>query len=183
MRKELEGIENTLYQNTMIPLITLNGTELGQNLSLENAFTAAHAYYKSVLQGSTIVSQHIGEIRFTGKGWQKLKNGLKVDFERTLLIPAITDVLQKGEYLGQAQSDEIRTDAITAFHYFSAPVMLEQQYFEVGVTIAEDNRGRLFYNMNQNPHRLQIKRLQRNQGKALGLEPTRFLHRDNPRKI
>src|SRR5690606_34772168 len=78
--------------------------------------------------------------------------------DRARLIPAIPEIIKSGEYLGRFPTDKERRDDIVAFHHFQASVELSGQTVQAGVSVAEDSRGNLFYNLNRDPEALLEKR-------------------------
>ena len=115
----------------------------------------------------------LGEVRFSGKGWQKVKRGLTIDIDLARLIPAIPAVIRDGAYQGRFPVGG-RTDGIVAFHHINADVALGARVLNIGVSIGEDDRGNLFYNLNKDPAALLAKRKRPNgdRGKALGVGPS-----------
>jgi len=140
------------------PVATLMGKEVAESLTPENSVAAARAYFKEHLQGKSVHRDGFGEVRISGKGWDKLKRGLTTDPLRVQLIPAIPDVIRKGEYQGRQEPTSPRKDDIVAFHVFTAPVEVNGRTVEVGVSVAEDSFGNLFYNLNHDPRELLAKR-------------------------
>jgi hypothetical protein len=65
----------------------LSGDEVSAS-SGETIFDKARTYFRDNLQGKTINREGFGEVRVTGKGWHKLKRGLKTDELKAQLIPA-----------------------------------------------------------------------------------------------
>ncbi|WP_027859253.1 LPD3 domain-containing protein [Marinobacterium jannaschii] len=123
-----------------------------------DSLEAARGYFQTNLQGNTIIREGFGEVRITGKGWKKVKAGLRNDPLKAQLIPAIPDIIKHGEYKGRSELYKDRSDDIQAFHRFEADVEIGGRRVLAGVTVAQDRHGRLFYNMNHNPHLLWQKR-------------------------
>lgn len=154
------------------PIAKLNGNELGVDVVKEMRVQAAKSYYDSYLRGTTAFRKDIGEVQFTGSGWQKFKRGLPTDEVKMQLLPSVKSVIENGEYRGRSPLDKPRNDNIVAFHYFQGPVQIGEKIYDVGVSVAEDNKGNLFYNANKDPDALlERKRLRSDLGKALGTEP------------
>ena len=143
-------IQNTYYQSGNNVVAQLTGDEI----SGENLFESAREYFKNNLQGTVINRAEIGEVRISGKGWEKFRSGLKIDPLKAKLTPAIKPIIESGEYHGRAELTKPRADDIVAFHYFSGNVQVGDQIVSVGVNVGEDSRGNLFYNLNHNPESL-----------------------------
>lgn len=153
-------------------VVKLTGKELGEGIAPAERVQAARDYYNTHLRDSKATSKDIGEVRFTGAGWQKFKRGLPTDEIKTQLLPAVKSVIEAGEYLGRSPIDKKRSDNIIAFHYFEGKVQIGEDIYDAGVSVGEDNKGNLFYNVNKDPQALLAKKkLRSNRGKALGAEP------------
>ena len=155
------------------PVATLKGDEIGPDLSLDNAVKVSHDYFKNNLQGKVVTREGFGDVRITGKGWHKVKRGLTTDLQKARLIPAIPQIIQNGEYYGREELYKPRKDDIVAFHFFVGMVDLNGKPVQAGVTVGEDSRGNLFYNLNHDTEalwdRLKAPRLPRLE--ARGAEP------------
>ena len=143
----VKGNEGNLYQHA-IPVASLKGDEVGSDITSDNAVELAREYYKSNLQGKSVEREGFGSVRLTGKRWRKLKKGLTTDTKKTMLIPAIPDIIAKGTYNGREKPYKQRSDDIVAFHFFSGLVDLKGELIQAGVTVGEDSHGNLFYNLN-----------------------------------
>ncbi|MCZ4053237.1 hypothetical protein NAI64_05790 [Oxalobacter sp. OxGP1] len=163
--------QNILYQRE--PVVRLTGDELGNSADI---FDAARNWYKQNLQGTSVNRSEIGDIRFSGKGWNKVKRGIKGDSLKAKIIPAIRDVIAHGKYHGRTGLNKSRTDDIVAFHYFTADVSIGDDIIPVGVNVGEDVYGNLFYNINHHPDDLLKKK-----APILPREEARGLEPDNPR--
>lgn len=141
-------------------------TLTGKEISGPDYFQAAKDYYKQNLQGKTLHRDEIGDIRVTGKGWEKARRGITTDALKAKLFPAIRDVIEQGEYHGREVVTG-RRDDIVAFHYFDGFVDVGGDVVQVGATVAEDSRGNLFYNINHDADQLWSKRKAHHE---LGLE-------------
>ncbi len=126
------------------PVAILKGTEIDVS---EDPVRAAKKYYSSNFQGKTADSP-AGKVRFSGKGWNKLKRGLPTDRLKVQIIPAIKDIIERGEYHGREELYSERSDDVVAFHFFTGNVVVGDKTVQAGVSVAEDSRGNLFYNLN-----------------------------------
>jgi len=137
--------------------MTLTGKELGDDIDSENSVKTARAYYRAKLQGKTVTREGVGEIRFSGKGWEKFRRGIKTDIKKAKLLPVAPVIIQYGKH---CVSDPFKTrhDNIKRFHFFDGKVEMENEIILVGVTVGEDDRGHLFYNLNHDPDVLYEKR-------------------------
>ncbi|MEW8143795.1 MAG: hypothetical protein AB2777_21180 [Candidatus Thiodiazotropha endolucinida] len=143
----------TLYQsNTDVPIVKISSADLGR----EPTFETAKKYFKAQLQGTTLIRKEIGNVRVTGKGWHKVKRGLKTDPLKVTLLQAVPGLIEKGEYHGREKVE--RSDDIAAFHYFSGYVNVDGTIVQAGVTVGEDSFGNFFYNINHDADKLWEKR-------------------------
>ena len=151
--------DNIYYQDAQSPPVSsLSGTEIAVDLSSDNAVAKVRDWFKDHLQGKIVHRDGVGDIRITGKSWKKIKRGLTTDLTKAQLIPAIPDILQKGEYKGRFPLEKARDDGFVAFHFFEANVEVGGQIVPAGVTVGEDAYGNLVYNINQNPQALRNKK-------------------------
>ncbi|MFC2752086.1 MAG: hypothetical protein ACFN9G_01850 [Cardiobacterium sp.] len=146
--------------NTTSPVARLTGEEIATDLNPDNVVEATRDWFKANLQGKVFHRKGVGDIRITGGSWKKkLRFNLKRDLLKARLIPAIPDVLQHGHYYGREELAKVRDDNIVAFHYFGANVEVGGNVVEVSVSVAEDQFGKLFYNINPNPREWTTKKL------------------------
>lgn len=157
-------------------LATLSGAEMGV-LAPETVVRSAQEWYRANLQGSTVFREGLGEVRFTAKGMKKTRGGLPFDLDRARLLPAVRDIIAHGDYQGRFPVDASRRDGIVAFHHIFGDVELNGAHLRAGVSIGEDARGKLYYNVNRDPEALLARRDDGavgsgvTKGKASGPEP------------
>lgn len=110
------------------------------------AFEAARTFYQEHLKGRVIQSV-IGPVQINGTGWKKAKLGMKSDALKAKLIEHVEEILVTGT-AGQRQAPhKVRTDDFVAFHFIQKQVRIDELLVTAGVTVAEDSRGNLFYNV------------------------------------
>lgn len=110
-------------------------------------FEAARDFYKSELQGR-IVQTPIGPVRITGAGWRKFKGGARSDYLKAALVEHIEGVLRNGRYSNPESINKERQDDKMKFYFATSEVQLGERRMLVGLTVAEDRHGNLFYNIN-----------------------------------
>ena len=148
------------YYQSAAPVARLSGEEIAADLTQDNVTEKTRDWFKANLQGKVFHREGVGDIRITGGSWKKkLRFNLKRDLLKARLVPAIPDVLQHGHYYGRRELDKVRDDNIVAFHYFGANVEVGGNVVEVSVSVAEDEFGKLFYNINPNPRERTEKKL------------------------
>lgn len=116
-------------------------------------------WFKANLQGKVFHREGFGDIKVTGKSWQKIRFNLKRDLLKAKLIPAIPDILQRGQYMGAEEVYKQRNDDIVAFHYFSDMVDVGGETLRAAVSVAEDADGNLLYNITPYPEQWTNKKL------------------------
>lgn len=134
---------------------TLNGEEV-LSATGETIFEKARNYYRDNLQGKDVYREGLGAVRVTGKGWGKLKRGLKTDELKARLIPGIPALIRDGA-IG-AREPVTREDGIVAFYHITGNVRIGDEIVQAGISVGEDGFGNLFYNMNHDTELLWEKR-------------------------
>jgi hypothetical protein len=157
-RGTFDGSDANILHQGGNPVAKLTGNEIGDAVTGDNAVELAKSYFKDNLQGKTITRDGFGDVQISGKTWGKLKGFLHLDPVKARLIPAIPDVISNGDYIGRFPLDKERPDHIVAFHFFEAPVELDGTVHEVGVSVGEDQHGKLVYNLTRDPQALLEKR-------------------------
>jgi hypothetical protein len=144
--------KNSGRSRNSAPVAKLEGSELGVK-SGESVKEAAIRYYAE-LKKSPANREGFGKVEFTRKGQDKLNSSALSDSEKLKLLPAVKNIIEHGDYIG-------RTDgkgSVVAYHYFEGNVTIGGVKKFVGVTVGEDNRGNKFYNLNENPDVLLVKK-------------------------
>lgn len=121
----------------------------GDEINIDSPFESAKVYYKNNLQG-TLAKSEAGTVRFSSNGWNKVKNGLKKNYLKAQIIPAIKDIIENGYYLGRESLYKDRSDNIVAFHNFEGIVKIGNDDIVARVAVGEDSDGNLFYDINRN---------------------------------
>ncbi|MFH1082040.1 MAG: LPD1 domain-containing protein, partial [Pseudomonadota bacterium] len=161
----------------------LTGDEIKADSS-GDLFSAASAFFKQNIQGRVVENPKIGPVRITGKGWHKMKRGLKTDPLKGKLIPAIPDIIQNG-IVGPREEVNKRSDDIVAFYHIAGDVKVGNRIVQVGVTIGEDSRGNLFYNLNHDTDLLLAKKKAHGlpRSEARGREPSSEDYSSSEQKV
>ncbi len=134
---------------------TLTGEEFAAGeTDLTALRRAAIAYYTRELQHGirSVERPGFGVVVFSTTGKKKFKS-TSANADKLRLVPAIPNIIAHGDYEGRAEVAR-RPDGIVAFHYFGGDVRLGERVVRVGVTVAEDDQGNKFYNLNPDPEAL-----------------------------
>ncbi|NWA11938.1 hypothetical protein [Pseudomonas gingeri] len=116
-------------------------TEAGQA-----AFEAARQFYQENLKGQ-LINSVVGPVRVNSAGWKKSKQGMKSDLLKARLIEHVRDILESGT-AGQRQAPhKVRNDGLVAFYFIQKQVRVDDLLVTAGVTVAEDDKGNLFYSV------------------------------------
>jgi SPP1 gp7 family putative phage head morphogenesis protein len=133
---------------------TLTGNELAM-LEGESVRDAAKRYYENELMKNPAYREGFGKVNFhKGSGWKKFLSTSLSSPERLKLLPAVKQVIEKGEYIGKFSPGNKgipRKKNIAAYHHFAANVEILGGKKFVGVTVIEDVFGNRFYNLTEDP--------------------------------
>ncbi len=110
------------------------------------AFEAARTYYQENLKGRVIKSV-IGPVQVNGTGWKKAKQGMKSDLLKAKLIEFVREILESGVAGARQAPHKPRVDGFVAFYFIQKQVQVGDLLVTAGVTVAEDEKGNLFYNV------------------------------------
>ena len=133
----------TLFQGE--PVVTLTGDELGDwGGDIKKLRTAAIDYFAHRLKGLTVHNPALGPIQITG-GRKAFSSSANPD--KLKLFPALPDVLASARLMS-SEAPARPSANVRAYHFLEAPVSLEGAVVRVGITVREDNNGRLYYNHN-----------------------------------
>lgn len=136
------------FQSDKTPNIEIKGDELGNIANVSELRKVAKEFYRSNLQGKKVVNPNVGEILFTLKGAKKALV-TSADTRKVRLFPKLREIVETADFIRSEDVRSIRKDDIVKFHYLSNKVLLDGKPFDVFVTIGEDARGKLFYNINE----------------------------------
>lgn len=127
--------------------IKISGNELGEIKDTNNLRRKAYKYFQENLQGNYASHPVLGKIKFIRKGIDKVKS-TSADIDKLKLVPKIKDIIETAAYL-RSETPKKPHGNIVKFHYLSNSVNLEGKNIDVFISIAEDNEGNFFYNINK----------------------------------
>lgn len=110
------------------------------------AFEKARQFYQENLKGQLIQSV-VGPVSVNSAGWKKSKQGMKADVLKAKLIEHVREILETGTAGQRQESHKERNDAFVAFYFIQKQVRVDDLLVTAGVTVAEDGKGNLFYNI------------------------------------
>lgn len=140
--------DNIYYQGQIDKTpIKISGNELGEIKDTNDLRRKAYKYFQENLQGNYASHPVLGKIKFIRKGIDKVKS-TSADIDKLKLVPKIKDIIETATYL-RSETPEKPHGNIVKFHYLSNSVNLEGKNIDVFISIAEDNEGNFFYNINK----------------------------------
>lgn len=110
------------------------------------AFDRAKEFYLKHLKAQ-VVQSVIGPVLINGTGWKKAKHGMKADTLKARLIEHVADILKTGTAGARQDPSKVRNDGFVGFYFIQKEVQVDDLLVTAGVTVAEDERGNLFYNV------------------------------------
>lgn len=110
------------------------------------AFEKARQFYQENLKGQLIQSV-VGPVSVNSTGWKKSKQGMKSDVLKARLIEHVRDILQTGTAGQRQEPHKERNDSFVAFYFIQKQVRVDDLLVTAGVTVAEDDKGNLFYSI------------------------------------
>lgn len=133
------------YYNEKTKTIELKGDELGS--SDEEIREKGLEYFKKHYQGKTFNNPKLEKVLFSAPGIKKFKKN-SADIHKIKAIPALKDIIEKGEYKGPETLKHPREDGIVKFHRINHNVSIDGEIENMSILIAEDKNGNRFYNLN-----------------------------------
>ena len=106
-------------------------------------------YFADNIQGKTFDIGKFKNIRINKKAKYKYKT-FSADERKLLIVPNLLEILKTSKYKKSSPKYKERKDKITIFHYFTNEITLKNEYYEVYITIGEDDKGNLFWDLDEN---------------------------------
>lgn len=145
---------NTLNRGEAVA--TLTGKEISDAKDIEALREAVKVWYEKNLRGKSVVNKDSGktiEFRSSKKAFNSSANP-----EKLKLFAALKDAVANGKIVrSNPPIDPTKEANIKAYHFLIAPVVLNVERIDLGVTIRETRDGHWFYNLNaiqEGPHQL-----------------------------
>lgn len=142
--KFTDGQSKTFY-NEQTKTIELKGDELGT--TDEEIRENGLKYFKENFQGKKFDNPLLKGVLFSRVGLNKLQSN-SADLGKIKAIPALKDIIEKGEYQGAEDLLHPRQDGIIKFHRINHDVSIEGHKENMSVLVGEDRDGNRFYNLN-----------------------------------
>ena len=165
--KFTSGSNSTFYNETT-EIIELKGDELGS--TDEEIRENGLKYFKEKYQGKKFDNPELKGILFSNPGIKKFYTN-SADIHKIKAIPALKDIIEKGEYQGAEDLVHPRKDGIIKFHRINHDVAIDGHQENMSVLIGEDKNGNKFYNLN---HRTYIVENSSRGERAIGVANEEF---------
>ena len=147
--KAIQTIDFYQERNLGKPVVELTGVEMAtMDTPLNELRDLARNWYDANLRGKKLKNEKSGmEVEFAGSR-KAISSSANPDKLR--LFPAVGHVIEKGDIseLIPVDSNRAKAQNIRGYRWITAPVRLGDKMVELGVTVREDNNGRLYYNHN-----------------------------------
>lgn len=121
----------------------------GDYKDIEELREKAYKYYRDNLQGKPVDIGKYKNIRISRRSAERYKS-YGADERKLLIVPKLREILETSKYKDSEDLYKKRKDNIVKFHYFTNKVILKEKPYEVYITIGEDNKGNLFYDLDEN---------------------------------
>lgn len=141
---------NSSFYNSETKTIELKGDELGN--SDDEIRENGLKYFKENLQGKKFDNPELKGILFSNPGIKKFMTN-SADINKIKAIPALKDIIEKGEYQGEEEPNHKRDDGIVKFHRINSDVIIDRQKENMSVLVGEDRDGNRFYNLNNKTYK------------------------------
>ncbi len=140
----------TLYKNEFISISEEEIKQyFGNYKNIKELRNKAYTIYKEKIQGNNIDIDKYKNIRISRQSAERYKY-YGADDRKLLIVPKLLDILKTSVYKNSSGRYKKRTDDIIKFHYFINKVRIKNIIYEIYITIGEDEKGNLFYDLDEN---------------------------------
>lgn len=136
------------------PAVIVRGDELGvpEGANIREYIAAAKKYHDALKyeseHGKPVMQPQLERpVRFSGKGWKKNTYG-GANVDKWKLFPKLREIIETSTLKHTDDVSKPRKDGFTRFHWVENFVELDGNQRYVGLMLAEDKDGNLFYNLN-----------------------------------
>ena len=106
-------------------------------------------YFGKNIQGKFFDIGEYKNIRISQTSKKKYR-GFSADERKLLIVPKLLDILKSSKYVRTSDKYKDRKDNITIFYYFTNEVFIRDKKYKIFITIGRDDRGNLFYDLDEN---------------------------------
>lgn len=134
--------------------IQIDGSMLGvpEGSDIREYIKAAKKYHdqlkKESENGKPVIQPQLNKpVRFSSKGWRKNQSA-GANPDKWKLFPKLREIIENSTLIHTEEVSKSRRDKFIRFHWLECQVNFEGKPRLVGLTLAEDSDGNLFYNLN-----------------------------------
>jgi len=121
----------------------------GEYKDIKELREKAIKYFAENIQGKTFNIGKFKSIRITRKARNKYES-FSADERKLLILPKLFKILKTSVYKHSELPYKTSKDKIIKFHYFTNEVMFKKILYKIYITIGEDGKGNLFYDLDEN---------------------------------
>ncbi len=121
----------------------------GEYKDIKELREKAIKYFANNIQGKTFDIGKFKNIRITRKSRNKYES-FSADDRKLLIVIKLFEVLKNSKYKHSEIPYKTRKDKIIKFHYFTNEIIVKNNKYSVYITIGEDIKGNLFYDLDEN---------------------------------
>jgi hypothetical protein len=126
------------------PIITVRGNVFGEDMKLDELQKQALNYAKQNFQGKSIINNHTGwEVGFSKTGLSKTMSHAALR-EHNISMAVLDKLMENAVYLRTEEDHKGRND-IKAWHYFYAPLKIDNKTYLARLAVRETTLGQKFY--------------------------------------
>ena len=146
--------ESEIYNDKQIIIAEEEIKEVfGEYKDIKELRNKVYKYYKENIQGKIIDIDKYKNIRISRQSAERYKY-YGADERKLLIVIKLLEILKCSKYKSSEIPYKTRKDRIKIFHYFTNKVILRDEIYDIYITIAEDNNGNLFYDLDKNKESL-----------------------------
>lgn len=148
---ELELSEEQEIYNDKQIIITKEEIKkyFGEYKNIKELRQKAIEYFAKNIQGKVFNIDKFKNIKITRKARNKYES-FSADERKLLIVPKLLKILKTSAYKHSELPYKTRKDKIIKFHYFTNEVMVKKILYKIYITIGEDSKGNLFYDLDEN---------------------------------
>ena len=142
--------ESAIYNDKQI-IITEEEIKqyFGEYKDIKELREKAIKYFAENIQGKTFDIGKYKNIRISRNARDRYKK-YSSNERKLLIIPKLLEILKTAKYKISSKPYKTRKDQIKIFHYFTNQVKIKDKEYKIYITLGEDDRGNLFYDLDEN---------------------------------
>ena len=121
----------------------------GEYKDIKELREKAIKYFADNIQGKTFDIGKFKNIRINKRTKYKYKS-FSADERKLIIVPRLLEILKSSKYKNSSPKYKERKDKMIQFHYFTNEVILKDIEYRVFITVGEDDKGNLFWDLEEN---------------------------------